>query len=111
MLNHVMSTASECMLFAVLSTFTIAVIMKVVINKIVRSDETCSRTSSKSLKIPADCPKTGLDFIVDLECPDGTAVRVEIPIDPNSYEGRCSRVCDNDHRPVGLNLISPGHYT
>ena len=63
------------------------------------------------LKIPADCPKIGSDFIVDLECPDGGIVRVLIPSDAKSHEGICSRICDNDHCPVGLNLISPGHYT
>ena len=63
------------------------------------------------LKIPADCPKTDFDFIVDLECPDGSIARVLIPIDPHTWEGRGSRTLDNDARPVGLNLAYPGHYT
>ena len=63
------------------------------------------------LKIPADCLKSRHNFIVDLECPDGTVVRVAIPSDSDSYEGRCSRVCSELDRPVGLNLICPGHYT
>ena len=66
---------------------------------------------SPCLKIPADCPKTDYDFIVDLECPDGTVVRVAIPIDAGSYEGRCSRARDEHEIPVGLNLVCPGHHT
>ena len=67
--------------------------------------------SPTSLKIPADCPKTDYDFIVDLECPDGTVVRVAIPIDAGSYEGRCSRTPGEHASPVGLNLVCAGHYT
>ena len=63
------------------------------------------------LKIPTDCPKTCRDFIVDLECPDGTSARVLIPLDAGSYEGRCSRVYNKLYHPVGLNLVCPGHYT
>ena len=63
------------------------------------------------LKIPSECPKTDHDFIVDLECPDGTIVRVSIPLDADSYEGRCSRVSSKHDSPVGLNLVCPGHYT
>jgi hypothetical protein len=75
---------------------------------------TCSRQSiagGKGLKIPADCPKTDRDFIVDLECPDGGVARVAIPIDPNSWEGRGSRVFSLCDPPVGLNLVCSGHYT
>jgi hypothetical protein len=63
------------------------------------------------LKIPADCPKCSYDYIVDLECPDGTVVRVKIPIDPNSYTGKCSRVSGPSDPPVGLNLVCSDHYT
>ena len=72
---------------------------------------TCSRMSSGILKIPADCPKNKHDFIVDLECPDGGVVRVEIPIDSNSREGQRSRVFGPCDPPIGLNLVCPGHYT
>jgi hypothetical protein len=105
-----MSTPSECLLFSVLTTLAIFVLIHVVVRMIINSDKTCSRPS-KRLKIPADCPKTGHDFIVALECPDGTLARIAIPIDADSYEGRGSRVCDEDTRPVGLNLVCPGHYT
>lgn len=77
------------------------------INELIHG-RTCPRMSS--LKIPPDCPKIGPDFIVDLECPDGTVVRVAIPADSNSGEGLCSRVSDTFPGPVGLNLICPGHY-
>ena len=65
------------------------------------------------LKIPADCPKTGDDFIVDLECPDGTVVRVRVtsPSDANSYEGRCSLAHNEFTPPVGFNYVGSGHYT
>lgn len=77
---------------------------------------TCSRMSSAGgtvgLKIPADCPKDkfGHDFIVDLECPDGTTVRVLIPVDSNSREGRASRAHGPCDRAAGLNLVCSGHY-
>lgn len=63
------------------------------------------------LKIPADCPKTDHDFIVDLECPDGTTARVLIPVRSDSYEGKCSRVLVPCDPPIGLNLVCSGHYT
>lgn len=74
-------------------------------NKVLRSDR-------MRLKIPADCSQDefGRNFIVELECLDGTVVRVLIPIDSNSVEGLCSRVSDNNQEPLGLNLVCSGHY-
>jgi hypothetical protein len=63
------------------------------------------------LKIPTECPKDSYNFIVDLECPDGSIVRVAIPIDSDSYTGRCSRVLGPWTPPVGLNLVCSDHYT
>ncbi len=88
----------------------VVILITVVIGFIVGAIEV-RQQGKKHLKIPADCPKTVHDFIVDLECPDGTSVRVAVPSDADSYEGRCSRVHDEHGSPVGLNLVCSGHYT
>ncbi|MHC4301959.1 MAG: hypothetical protein ACYS7Y_32250 [Planctomycetota bacterium] len=67
------------------------------------------------LIIPPICPKDkpdGHNYVVDLECPEGGIIRLLIPVDPDSYEGRCARIVPGKcEEPVGLNLVCGGHYT